>query len=88
MEEANGSSQSAAARLASLGLELPEGNPPQGNYLLFVQSGALVFVAGRGPRKRGRLIYKGVIGGPRGWPGSGPPLRIVYTGAVALRLQR
>ncbi|TCN19304.1 RidA family protein [Sinorhizobium americanum] len=50
------------ARLTSLGLELPEENPPQGNYVPFVQSGALVFVAGQGPRKGGQLIYKGVIG--------------------------
>lgn len=49
-------------RLARLGLELPEVNPPHGNYLPFVQSGALVFVAGQGPRKSGQLIYKGVIG--------------------------
>ncbi|WP_084811278.1 RidA family protein [Ensifer sp. BR816] len=50
------------ARLTSLGLELPEENPPQGNYVPFVQSGALVLVAGQGPRKGGQLIYKGVIG--------------------------
>ncbi|ACP23417.1 probable transcriptional regulator (plasmid) [Sinorhizobium fredii NGR234] len=51
------------ARLARLGLELPETNPPQGNYLPFVQSGFLVFVAGQGPRKGGQLVYKGVVGG-------------------------
>lgn len=49
-------------RLADLGFELPPVNPPQGNYLPFVRTGNLVFVAGQGPRRAGELIYRGTIG--------------------------
>lgn len=50
------------SRLADLGIEIPHANPPQGNYLSYVQTGSLVFVAGQGPRREGQLIYKGVVG--------------------------
>lgn len=49
-------------RLAALGIEIPRFNPPQGNYLSYVRTGSLVFVAGQGPRREGNLVYKGVIG--------------------------
>lgn len=50
------------SRLAELGIEIPQVNPPQGNYLSYVRTGSLVFVAGQGPRREGQLIYKGVVG--------------------------
>lgn len=49
-------------RLADLGLELPPVNPPQGNYLPFVRTGNLVFVAGQGPRLAGELMHRGTLG--------------------------
>jgi len=49
-------------RLAELGLELPDVNPPQGNYLPYIRTGSLVFVAGQGPRVNGELMFKGTIG--------------------------
>ncbi|CAM3731560.1 RidA family protein [Castellaniella denitrificans] len=49
-------------RLADLGFELPPANPPQGNYLPFVRTGNLVFVAGQGPRRAGELIHRGIVG--------------------------
>ncbi len=36
-------------RLSGLGIEIPQVNPPQGNYLSYVRTGSLVFVAGQGP---------------------------------------
>lgn len=41
---------------------LPEVAPPQGNDLPFLRSGNLVFIAGQGPRRNGKLICKGVAG--------------------------
>lgn len=35
-------------RLSDLGIEIPEVNHPQGNYLSYVRTGSLVFVAGQG----------------------------------------
>lgn len=49
-------------RLATLGVEIPPFSPPQGNYLPYVRTGSLVFVAGQGPRWQGKLVYKGVVG--------------------------
>ncbi|WP_226348470.1 RidA family protein [Alcaligenes sp. 13f] len=49
-------------RLVALGLELPPVNPSQGNYLPFVRTGNLVFVAGQGPRRAGELLYRGTVG--------------------------
>ena len=53
-------------RIAELGLELPPVNPPQGNYLPFVRTGNLVFVAGQGPRRAGELLYRGTLGADLG----------------------
>lgn len=49
-------------RLSGLGIEIPPVNPPQGNYLSYVRTGSLVFVAGQGPRQNGQLLYKGTVG--------------------------
>jgi len=49
-------------RLLELGLEIPHINPPQGNYLPYIRTGSLVFVAGQGPRIGGQLMFKGVVG--------------------------
>lgn len=49
-------------RLLNLGIEIPQVNPPQGNYLSYVRTGSLVFVAGQGPRQNGQLLYKGTVG--------------------------
>ncbi|WJI80961.1 MULTISPECIES: RidA family protein [unclassified Mesorhizobium] len=53
-------------RLAVLGITIPSVNPPQGNYLSYVRTGSLIFVAGQGPRRDGQLVYKGVVGGTLG----------------------
>lgn len=50
------------SRLAELGIEIPNVNPPQGNYLPYARTGSLVFVAGQGPRREGQLVFKGVVG--------------------------
>lgn len=42
--------QSAEARLASLGIELPPPPPPAGLYVPAVETGGLLFVCGQGPR--------------------------------------
>ncbi|MBT8321586.1 MAG: RidA family protein [Eudoraea sp.] len=39
------------ARLAELGIELPEAGTPVANYVNAVQAGNLIFLAGKGPRK-------------------------------------
>jgi enamine deaminase RidA (YjgF/YER057c/UK114 family) len=51
------------SRLTKLGLKIPQVNAPQGNYLSYVRTGTLIFVAGQGPRQEGKLVYKGVVGG-------------------------
>lgn len=58
----NGLMRTIDDRLAALGIEIPKVNPPQGNYLSYVRTGSLVFVAGQGPRRDGQLLYKGVVG--------------------------
>ncbi|MCA1326746.1 RidA family protein [Herbaspirillum sp. alder98] len=49
-------------RLATLGLALPTPSVPRGSYVPWVRSGALVFVAGQGPRLDGRLLHAGQVG--------------------------
>ena len=48
------------ARLAQMGLQLPEPPPPVANYLGAVRTGNLVFVSGHGPHQRGgyRVVGK------------------------------
>jgi enamine deaminase RidA (YjgF/YER057c/UK114 family) len=41
--------QTIAARLAQLGIILPEESEPAGKYANFAQSNGLVFVSGKGP---------------------------------------
>ena len=53
---------SVEARLAALGLELPEGAPPAGAYVPAVISGNLVFTAGQIPLVDGKLMAEGRLG--------------------------
>lgn len=53
---------SVEKRLETLNLQLSQANPPQGNYLPFVRTGSLLFVAGQGPRQRGELVFRGIVG--------------------------
>jgi enamine deaminase RidA (YjgF/YER057c/UK114 family) len=50
------------ARLAALGIELPEAPAPVANYVGWVRTGNLVFVAGQGPIVNGVLKYVGRVG--------------------------
>ena len=50
------------ARLAELGLTLPEPAKPAGTYIGAVRTGNLVFLAGHGPRPDPDLIYRGKVG--------------------------
>jgi enamine deaminase RidA (YjgF/YER057c/UK114 family) len=50
------------AKLAEMGLELPAPPAPVANYVRAVQTGNLVFVAGHGPTKDGKLAYGGKLG--------------------------
>ncbi len=51
------------ARLAELGIELPQANPPVANYVPYVISGNLVFVSGQIPQWNGERPYIGQLGG-------------------------
>jgi enamine deaminase RidA (YjgF/YER057c/UK114 family) len=50
------------ARLAELGLTLPEASVPRGSYLPAVRSGNYIQVAGQGPRLNGELLFAGKVG--------------------------
>ena len=50
------------ARLSELGLTLPEAAAPAANYVPYVQSGNLVFVAGQITLLNGELKYVGRVG--------------------------
>ncbi len=50
------------ARLAELGIRLPEAAAPAANYVPWTRSGNLVFVAGQITLDSGRLEYQGRIG--------------------------
>ena len=50
------------ARLAELGIELPEAAAPAANYVPYVVSGAHVFVAGQITLLNGVLRYQGKLG--------------------------
>jgi enamine deaminase RidA (YjgF/YER057c/UK114 family) len=50
------------ARLAELGLRLPEVSPPKGAYVPAVRSGSHVFVSGQVPMVDGELIATGKVG--------------------------
>lgn len=51
------------ARLAELGIELPPVGPPAGNYVHAVQTGNLLFLAGKGPRAADGSMPTGKVGG-------------------------
>lgn len=50
------------ARLLELGITLPQAAPPQANYLPFVRSGSLLFIAGQIPIAAGEVRYRGLVG--------------------------
>ncbi|TDC59121.1 RidA family protein [Micromonospora sp. KC207] len=50
------------AKLAELGLTLPEVVPPVANYVPAVQSGQHVFVSGQLPMAEGKLLATGKVG--------------------------
>lgn len=50
------------ARLAELGITLPEPAAPAANYVPFVVSGDLVFIAGQIPFWNGEIRFIGVVG--------------------------
>ena len=49
-------------KLKELGIELPETSPPVANYVNAVQTGKLVFLAGKGPKKVDGTYIKGKLG--------------------------
>jgi enamine deaminase RidA (YjgF/YER057c/UK114 family) len=49
-------------RLAELGIVLPQPGAPGGNYVPFVVTGDLVFMAGQVARSEGRMAYAGKVG--------------------------
>ncbi len=50
------------ARLAELGIEVPEAAAPVANYVGFVKTGNLVFVSGQVPLKGGAFKFQGKVG--------------------------
>jgi len=54
--------QSAEMRLQSLNMELPNASAPVANYVNAVQSGKLVFLAGKGPKKPDGTYIAGKVG--------------------------
>lgn len=50
------------ARLAQLGLQLPEVSPPGGGYVPAVRQGNLVYVSGQVPMIDGKLVTTGKVG--------------------------
>jgi enamine deaminase RidA (YjgF/YER057c/UK114 family) len=49
-------------RLRSLGIELPVPAPPAANYVPFVVTGKIVYVAGQLPMESGKVRYSGKAG--------------------------
>ena len=56
---------SIEAKLQELGLEIPPAPSPAGNYVPYVRTGNLVYVAGTLPLKDGQLTHTGKVGGER-----------------------
>ncbi len=50
------------ARLAELGITLPEVGPPMGSYVHAVQVGDLLFLAGKGPQDEAGAFQTGWVG--------------------------
>ena len=53
---------SVKERLAELGLELPPPATPAANYIPYVRTGNLVYVAGQVPVRDGEFLYQGKVG--------------------------
>ena len=53
------------SRLQELGIELPEAAAPAANYIPYVVSGKLIFVAGQITLKDGKIEYTGKVGEDR-----------------------
>jgi enamine deaminase RidA (YjgF/YER057c/UK114 family) len=53
--------ESVEARLTRLGIVLPESNAPAANYVPYVQTGNLVFIAGQTCKADGTMVYRGRI---------------------------
>ena len=51
------------ARLAELGIEIPEAPLPAANYVPWVVTGNLIFIAGQVPFQDGKLSHVGKLGG-------------------------
>ena len=52
----------AEARLKALGIELPPLPTPMANYVRAVRTGNLLFLAGHGPQKDGKVLMVGKVG--------------------------
>lgn len=52
----------AEARLADLGIELPEAMGAKGNYAPWTRAGNTVFIAGQGPFWKGDILHNGRFG--------------------------
>ncbi len=50
------------ARLAELGIDVPEAAAPVANYVGYVQAGNLVFISGQVPIKDGKFQFQGKLG--------------------------
>lgn len=50
------------ARLAALGLVLPQAPKPVAAYIPFRRAGNLLFVSGQIPMRSGQLVHKGLVG--------------------------
>src|SRR3982751_6851871 len=53
---------SVEARLEKLGLKLPSPAAPAANYLPYVVTGNLLFIAGQAPVREGKYAYVGRVG--------------------------
>ncbi|MDQ1508079.1 MAG: hypothetical protein QOD57_5806 [Actinomycetota bacterium] len=52
----------AEERVKALGIELPAGSSPVGNYVSAVRSGSLLFLAGHGPLRADGAMVQGKVG--------------------------
>jgi len=52
---------SIEARIAELGLEVPESPSPVANYVRYVQVGNLLYLSGSGPTRDGKPAYVGQV---------------------------
>lgn len=53
---------SAEQRIIELGIKLPPGNPPAGNYVSATRVGNLLFTSGRAPTHGAGKLEKGMLG--------------------------